>query len=77
MNNITNGLEFMREEELSVLPKILFITGSFLLFFAVLFTLGAGHRKVRCADYPRLCLAGTGQGWPLPPPWCGCGAGCS
>ena len=56
LNNITNGLEFMREEEIALLPKLLFLVGSFVLFFAFLFTLGFRHAKARCEKYPRLCL---------------------
>lgn len=56
LNNITNGLEFMREEEISLLPKILFLSGSFLLYFVFLFALGNRHAKARCKKYVRLCL---------------------
>ncbi|MCR4962971.1 MAG: low temperature requirement protein A [Firmicutes bacterium] len=56
MNNITNGLEFMREEEIALLPKILFLTGSFLLFFGFLFVLGNLHAKTKCIRYPSFCL---------------------
>lgn len=56
MNNITNGLEFMREEEIRVLPKVLFLIGSFILFFAFLFVLGGRYAKTRCERYKRLCL---------------------
>ena len=56
MNNITNGLEFMREEEISLLPKLLFLIGSFLLFFVFLFALGNRHAKAKCRRYYRLCL---------------------
>ena len=37
LNNITSALEFMREEEVSLLPKTLFLTGSFLLYYTFLF----------------------------------------
>lgn len=56
LNNITNSLEFMREEEISLLPKILFLTGSFLLYFVFLFALGNRHAKARCQKYVHLCL---------------------
>ena len=56
LNNITNGLEFMRAEEISLLPKILFLSGSFLLYFVFLFALGNRHAKARCRKYVRLCL---------------------
>ena len=55
MNNITNGLEFMQEEEISLLPKMLFLIGSFLLFFVCLFALGNRHAKTRCSRYSKLC----------------------
>lgn len=60
LNNITNSLEFMRETELAILPKTLFLTGSFILFFAFLFALGNRHAKARCKKYDRLCLTAAG-----------------
>ena len=51
MNNITNGLEFMREEELSLLPKMIFLVSSFLIYFAFLFLLGKRYAKTRCKRY--------------------------
>ena len=54
MNNITNGLEFMRETEISLIPKILFIIGSLILFFICLFALGNRHAKTRCSRYNTL-----------------------
>ena len=56
LNNITNGLEFMREEEISLIPKILFLIGSFILFFGFLFALGNRHAKARCSKYNTLFL---------------------
>ena len=56
MNNITSGLEFMREEELLLLPKLLFLIGSFFLFFVFLFALGNRHAKAKCHRYYRFCL---------------------
>ena len=56
MNNITNSLEFMREEEIRLLPKLLFLIGSFVLFFGFLFALGNRHAKARCKHYVRLWL---------------------
>ncbi|MBR6950601.1 MAG: low temperature requirement protein A [Oscillospiraceae bacterium] len=55
MNNITSGLEFMREERIDLTPKVLFMIGSFLLFFGFLFALGSRHARVRCRNYGRLC----------------------
>jgi len=60
MNNITNGLEFMREEEISLLPKELFLIVSFLLFFDFLFLLGYSHAKTIYERYGRLCLTAAG-----------------
>ena len=59
LNNITNGLEFMREEEVRVLPKTLFLTVSFLMFFALLFALGGRHAKAKCFRYKLFCLQGA------------------
>ncbi len=39
MNNLTVALEFMRKEEVSLMPKTLFLVGSFLLFFVCLIAL--------------------------------------
>ncbi len=48
LNNISVALEFMREEEVALLPKIMFITGSFMLYFICLFMMGI-YAKKRCA----------------------------
>ena len=56
LNNITNGLEFMQEEVIRLLPKVLFLTGSFILFFGNLFALGYRHAKIRCRKYGKLCI---------------------
>ena len=47
LNNITVALEFMREEEIDLMPKILFLLGSFLLYFLCIFLLGR-YAKRRC-----------------------------
>ena len=47
LNNITTALEFMCNEKIDLLPKILFLTGSFLLYYLCLFALGC-FAKVRC-----------------------------
>ena len=39
LNNISVALEFMREEEVALLPKMMFITGSFILYFFCLLIL--------------------------------------
>ena len=56
LNNITSGLEFMQEDEISLLPKITFLIASFLLFFGFLFALGYKHARARCRRYSRLCV---------------------
>lgn len=56
LNNITNSLEFMREEEIRLMPKLLFLMASLIIYFAFLFALGNRHAKARCQKYLRLCL---------------------
>lgn len=62
MNNLTNGLGFMREEDISLLPKVLFLIGSFAVFFCFLFALGRRHARVICRKYNRLCLRALAMG---------------
>ena len=47
MNNITASLEFMREEEISLMPKMLFLIGSLVAYFVFLMLLN-GHTKFQC-----------------------------
>ena len=47
LNNITTSLEFMREESVSLLPKTVFLTTSFVLYYLCLFLTGA-YAKKRC-----------------------------
>lgn len=47
LNNITVALEFMREEEIQIMPKMLFLIGSFLLYYFCIFLLGR-YAKKRC-----------------------------
>ena len=56
MNNITSGLELMQKEQIRLVPKMIFLLGSLLLFFGFLLGLGFGHAKSRCRQYNRLCL---------------------
>ena len=56
LNNITSGLAFMREEDIRLWPKTLFLIGSFLLFFVFLFALGSRYAGARCRRYDRFCL---------------------
>ena len=53
MNNITNGLSFMQRESISLVPKITFLSVSFILYFLFLFALGLGHAKERCRKYEK------------------------
>jgi len=48
LNNISVALEFMREEEVALLPKTMFITGSFVLYFICLFMMDIFAKK-RCS----------------------------
>ena len=57
LNNITSGLEFMREEKLLLLHKMLFLVGSLLLFFGFLFLLGSNYAKAKCQKFSRLWLS--------------------
>ncbi|MBR1851700.1 MAG: low temperature requirement protein A [Lachnospiraceae bacterium] len=45
LNNISVALEFMREAEVALLPKTMFITGSFVLYFICLFVIGIFSKK--------------------------------
>ncbi len=56
MNNITNSLEFMREEEIHLIPKLVFLLVSFAIYFIFLFAVGGRYAKVGCKRYPRFCL---------------------
>lgn len=47
MNNITSALEFMRMEKVHLLPKMLFLIGSLLLYFICIFLLGR-YAKKKC-----------------------------
>lgn len=48
LNNITNALEFMQEEEVALVPKMVFLLVSFVLYFGLLFVLGSRFAKKRC-----------------------------
>lgn len=56
LNNISAALEFMREESVALMPKTLFLTGSFVLYFTFMFLLGI-YAKRRCAFNVRFVLA--------------------
>lgn len=55
LNNLSASLEFMRDEEVSLMPKTLFLVGSFVLYYAFLFLLGR-YSKKRCAFDRRFVL---------------------
>lgn len=61
LNNISVALEFMRKEEVDLLAKILFITGSFLLYFTFLFMLGIFAKK-GCSFSGTILAAASGIG---------------
>ncbi|MBQ9411976.1 MAG: low temperature requirement protein A [Oscillospiraceae bacterium] len=59
LNNITTALEFMREEEVSLMPKTLFLTFSLVLYYVFLFcTEHYAREKLRFTRPLRLALAG-------------------
>ncbi len=47
LNNITASLEFMREKEVALIPKILFLVGSLVAYFGFLLLL-KGYTKCTC-----------------------------
>ena len=47
LNNITVSLEFMREDEVALKPKMIFLVVSMVIYFAFLFALGR-YAKKRC-----------------------------
>ncbi|MBR1797076.1 MAG: low temperature requirement protein A [Clostridiales bacterium] len=55
LNNISVALEFMREEEVELLHKTVFISGSFILYFICLMALGI-YAKSRCGLNVRFYL---------------------
>ena len=55
LNNISVALEFMREEEVALLPKVLFIAISILVYFICLFMLGMFAKK-KCVFNARFFL---------------------
>ena len=55
LNNVTTALEFMRNEEVDLLAKILFITLSLILYYACLLLTGF-YAKSRCAPKKALLL---------------------
>ena len=47
LNNITNSLEFMREEKMQLIPKTVFLISSFLLYYVFLFATRR-YSRVEC-----------------------------
>ena len=61
LNNITAALEFMREEEVDLLPKMLFLTISFVLYFFFLFAISI-YAKPCCRARRNMYLPGIAIG---------------
>ena len=61
LNNITNSLEFMRDSEVMLMPKLLLLLGSFLLFYVFLFATGR-YAKQRCRLNGRFLMLTGGVG---------------
>lgn len=59
LNNISTALEFMREAEVALLPKTLFLTLSFVLYFSFLFVAGR-YAKDSCRVDARYILTFAG-----------------
>ena len=55
LNNISVALEFMRNEDVDLMPKTIFLTGSFVMFFTFMFLL-ARYAKRKCAFTIRTLL---------------------
>ena len=55
LNNISIALEFMADEKVDVLPKIVFLTVSIILYFVCIFALGI-YSKKKCAFNTRFIL---------------------
>ena len=55
LNNISVALEFMRNEDVELMPKTVFMTGSFVMYFTFMFLL-ARYAKRKCAFTIRTLL---------------------
>lgn len=55
LNNISIALEFMADEKVDVLPKIVFLTASIIVYFICIFVLGI-YSKKKCAFNTRFIL---------------------
>ena len=64
LNNITTALELMREEDVELLPKTLFLIGSFLIYYIFLFlTERYAKERMHFDRKLRLALAGFAIGF--------------
>lgn len=61
LNNISVALEFMREEKVALVPKTLFLAGSFILYFIFLFLTGFFSKR-KCAFNKKFILLILGIG---------------
>ncbi|MBQ8927477.1 MAG: low temperature requirement protein A [Oscillospiraceae bacterium] len=59
LNHITTGLEFMQDEEIRLLPKLLFLISSLVLYYVCLFA-GLRYAKKRCRPDKRFVLIMAG-----------------
>ena len=55
LNNITAALEFMQDTEVRLLPKVLFLVSSFILYYASITSLGR-YTKKTCARNTKFYL---------------------
>ena len=64
LNDITTALEFMKDEEVSLMPKVVFLVSSFVLCYVCLLLLGR-YAKVRKKPHRQVILrmAGIGAGF--------------
>lgn len=47
LNNITTALEFMQDEEVALIPKMVFLLLSFIIYYVSLFA-ASGYAKIKC-----------------------------
>ena len=57
MNNITNGLQFMQIDMIDLVPKMAFMIGSLVMYFAFLLGLGYRYTKAKGLNDKRLFAA--------------------
>ena len=56
LNNITASLEFMREEKIDLIPKMIFLVASLVLYYLFLFSL-QGYAKCSCKPSKKLIIS--------------------